>query len=467
MYDGGQQGDVVNVGDIALKLEELNEPIEIDLDEAADLTYGNSLISVSYLRPVKNWEAPKQDGSKIGFMAAYNSGELRPNDYSFYRSLQISFLSWVGLLVGLLLASSGNLGAVACVPIIYAAACFVLANTVIYQSRSFSGKELCLWITVQLLYLTNGIAFFIMTYGKYFEKFTYDVSKRPKEQPMAARFFLFYILLAPTLAHAVVCALRLADRGVTDFWKDFKVFLIGFLLFMLFMIISVFLFVHWTVGLAFVGVCFYGIFLSGYGYMRLTIGKNDMSPWWSRINRFILFIGIAIGGIWSVFDENLTVLEGMSFTTGGLIALLWSFALFHVTKDSLEANTRPVYYSANIVPIFKYKPETGRVVTHHAPGVTVVAGFFVLFGWALFVNSQVKPDWFGVLLIIGIQILALVAYVRVKSVTLESVNEVYKYLNADIAKSAWLDAKKALYSDDSAFSRADVLSYSRLWVQLF
>lgn len=265
---------------------------------------------------------------------------------------------------------------------------------------------------------------------------------------MAARFFLMYILLAPTLAHAVVCALRLADRGFTDFWKDFKVFLIGFALFMFFMLLAVFLFVHWTSGLAFLGAALYAIFLVAYGYMRITIGKTTMSPWWSRINRFILFIGISIGGIWSIFDKNVSVVEGMSITTAGLLALLWSFALFHAVKDSYELNTRPVYYSANIVPIFKYHPESGRVVSHYNPSITAVAGFFVLAGWAFFVNTQVKPDWFGVLLIIGVEILALVSYVRVKSVTIESVNNVHKYLNDNIAKAAWLDAKKALYSDD-------------------
>lgn len=140
----------------------MNEPIEIDLDEAEDLVYGNSLIAVSCLRPVKDWQAAEP---KKSFTAAYTAGELRPNDYSFYRSVMIGFGAWVGLLVGLLLTGSGNLGAVSAVPLIYAVACFVLANTVIYQSRAFSAKELGFWITVQVLYLANGIAFFFMTYG--------------------------------------------------------------------------------------------------------------------------------------------------------------------------------------------------------------------------------------------------------------------------------------------------------------
>jgi hypothetical protein len=55
--------------------------------------------------------------------------------------------------------------------------------------------------------------------------------------------------MVPTIAHALVVALRVVDRGFDDFDKKFKIF-IGLSVFGFFlMVVSVFFFIHWIEGI--------------------------------------------------------------------------------------------------------------------------------------------------------------------------------------------------------------------------
>lgn len=89
----------------------------------------------------------------------------------------------------------------------------------------------------------------------------------------AANFFFAYILLAPTLAHGVVVALRFIDVGQEGF-KDqaFKIMIALFSFGVILMIFSTFLLVCWKDGIAF--LCVVLVVLYAVFQVSLYI-KND------------------------------------------------------------------------------------------------------------------------------------------------------------------------------------------------
>lgn len=89
------------------------------------------------------------------------------------------------LLGSLLLGLEDELaGAITIWPLFYIFVCLMVGSASIYQSRKFKPIELGIWITVNLIYFTIGIIFFIVQYKDV--DYTYDLEKRPKKQDNAA-----------------------------------------------------------------------------------------------------------------------------------------------------------------------------------------------------------------------------------------------------------------------------------------
>lgn len=270
------------------------------------------------------------------------------------------------LLIGLLLTSNGNLGAVSAIPVIYIMTLMIIAIVVIYQNREWTTSEYCIWILVNLAYLANGLAYFIKTYGPFYDKFSHDFTKMPPEQFMASRFICMYVFFVPILAHGLTLGLKVADswdrifsddekeskKSKDDFWKSYRSIAVSFIGLIILLIISVFLFVKWTVGLVIIGIVAYFIFLAVYGYLMLTVGKGSLDWKWKTINRTVLFIGVSFGAIWQFIDDKFSLFEGISYTTIGVLLIIWSYALFALVRDNWEAKSKPVYYSDNIIPVF-------------------------------------------------------------------------------------------------------------------
>jgi len=76
----------------------------------------------------------------------------------------------------------------------------------------------------------------------------------------ASKFVFAYILMMPTIAHALVVVLRLEDNGTEGFDKKFKFFVFATLFGLFLMIVSVFFFIHWIEGIA----CVCGVVLIVY-----------------------------------------------------------------------------------------------------------------------------------------------------------------------------------------------------------
>jgi hypothetical protein len=131
---------------------------------------------------------------------------------NFIGSLFVGFIFFI-ILGSVLLGIGDELqGAITIWPLIYTFICAMLGSAVIYQSRKFTVKEYVIWCGINAIYLGIGLAFFIVQYEV--SEFTYDLEKRTTKQDNAAQFVLAYVFMVPTLAHGLVCVLRIADRGM-------------------------------------------------------------------------------------------------------------------------------------------------------------------------------------------------------------------------------------------------------------
>jgi hypothetical protein len=116
----------VNVEDIKF---DLHDPLEIDGDEAELMNNGYIIMSVNKLKSLEgNWQ---EDEGGISYFSALFSCKLRPNDVHFALSFAIAVISWIIMLVGLLLTTNGNLGAISCMPLIYGYVCILQIVSVV------------------------------------------------------------------------------------------------------------------------------------------------------------------------------------------------------------------------------------------------------------------------------------------------------------------------------------------------
>lgn len=125
---------------------------------------------------------------------------------------------------------------------------------------------------------------------------------RTVKEENAAQFILAYVFMVPTLAHGIICGLRIADRGTVNFWRDFKFFLISFGLGIVLMVLSCFLFVHWIDGLIFLGALLVMVYVCGQIWLYVT---NDfyIKPIWALVNQTLIVLCVLFAFIWSAFDD--------------------------------------------------------------------------------------------------------------------------------------------------------------------
>ena len=284
-------------------------------------------------------------------------------------------------------------------PAFFITICLLLASTVIYQSRTFTGKELALWIVVNVVYVAAGAAYFVYKYEV--STFSYSPSERHPRQAEASKFVFLYILLMPTLAHALVVVLRIIDRGTEGFDAKFKYFVGGTAFGFVLMIVSVFFFVHYIEGI--ICVCVLLLFIYVAAQFSLYI-KNGyyMKPIWTLINNVLAIGCIAAASIYAGLSDDMTTYQGATISCYAWLFFLWAYAIFQFTMDYRNFVQKPIYYSPTLFPIYKYNPKINDVEDHYEPAIAWIAGLVLLVFWGFFSNYQLSPTWFGVVVTVGI-----------------------------------------------------------------
>lgn len=112
---------------------------------------------------------------KGGWLAAYAKGDLRPNDVKLINAMLLCFLTII-IGMGAMYGVAGATGFISTLPFCYLGVCITIGSAVIYQSRTFSVKEIAAWTFIHVLYGGAGAAFFVIEYEV--SEFTIDVEKK-------------------------------------------------------------------------------------------------------------------------------------------------------------------------------------------------------------------------------------------------------------------------------------------------
>lgn len=216
-------------------------PEYIDLD-AAERDGDFSKIAVSKLNSVTDWQS-----RKIGWFEAYRAGSLRPNDEKFINAAIVTVVTYILMAGAAVVDMKSMLGFIICVPVFYVGLCFLIGSTVIYQSRRFTTTETVSWILVNLVYVLLGLGY--AAYAFDLKDMKLFSSQKSEKKTEASTFFFAYVLLAPTFTHGLMFGLRAIDRGVKEAYDGkFKGMLICFIVGLVLIVVSSFLFLTWKEG---------------------------------------------------------------------------------------------------------------------------------------------------------------------------------------------------------------------------
>lgn len=78
-----------------------------------------------------------------------------------------------------------------------------------------------------------------------------------------------------------------------------------------------------------------------------------------------------------------------------------------------------------------------------------------------------RPHWLGVVVLSLIQDLLQLTFMVAQEITLNSMIDAKAFMDEEIAKVAWLDAKAQYVKGASAFSRGDLQTYRHLWIKRY
>lgn len=98
---------------------------------------------------------------------------------------------------------------------------------------------------------------------------------------------------------------------------------------------------------------------------------------------------------------------------------------------------------------------------------TWMVGIVIVVLWTLLSNNQIRPVWFGPVILLLLQDIALLSILYTQQLTLDTMNNAFNYMTEKIAKDAWLDTKLGYCKQKSAFSRSDIETYRRVWIKRY
>lgn len=321
--------------------------------------------------------------------------------------------------------------------------------------------EYIIWVAVNLIYLGVGVAFFYVKYEV--SKFTIDVTKKSVEQELASYFLTLFCFMAPTFTHALVVLLKAIDCGLGEVIKNFKFFMIGTALGLLLILASLFLFVSWVEGVAV--LC--GIILMAYIISQVYIYlKNGLylSDGFLLANRILAGLICISSFVVALILPQLSAYEGVSYSGLTLLVMMWSYAIFHLIIDLNSSIEKPIYYSLTLFPIYQYDPKAHDVVDHFKNTAVWMASLILLSVWAFLTAHQMRPHWLGVVVLSIILDLLQITFFIAQEITLNSMIDAKAFMNEEQAKIAWLDAKSQFVKGKTGFSRSDMQTYRRLWL---
>jgi hypothetical protein len=139
--------------------------------------------------------------------------------------------------------------------------------------------------------------------------------------------------------------------------------------------------------------------------------KNDfyMPPLWTIIN-LVIVIGIIISAtVVSFFYDEYRTFTGVSISCWVTAALFLVYAMSEIGSDVAKMETKPVFFSPWIFPVYIYNPKKNDVEDHTTPTIALMFGLVIMIMWSVLCSVWVYPHNVGVSIGILFELLLMIA----------------------------------------------------------
>jgi len=139
--------------------------------------------------------------------------------------------------------------------------------------------------------------------------------------------------------------------------------------------------------------------------------KNDyyMPNLWTAIN-LIIVIGIIISAtVVSLFFDEFRTFTGVSISCWVTAALFIVYAMSEIGSDLAKMETKPVFFSPWIFPVYIYNTKKNDVEPHNFPTVALIVGLIIMILWSVLCSCFVYPHNVGVSIGILFELLLIIA----------------------------------------------------------
>lgn len=121
-----------------------------------------------------------------------------------------------------------------------------------------------------------------------------------------------------------------------------------------------------------------------------------MPTLWTVINLIIVGLVIIAATVVSWFVEEYRTFLGISISIWVFAALLLVYALAEIGSDVMKMETKPVFFSPWVFPVYIYNAKKNDVEPHNLPTIALITGLLVLLAWSVLCSVWVYPYNVGV-----------------------------------------------------------------------
>jgi hypothetical protein len=130
---------------------------------------------------------------------------------------------------------------------------------------------------------------------------------------------------------------------------------------------------------------------------------------WTAINLLIVTALIVSSTVVSFFFEEFKVFSGVSISIWIIAAMMLVYAFAEISSDLSKMETKPVFFSPWLFPVYVYNPKKNDVEAHNLPTVALIGGLVTMMLWSVLCSIWVYPHNVGVSLSILFELLLMVS----------------------------------------------------------
>ena len=117
---------------------------------------------------------------------------------------------------------------------------------------------------------------------------------------------------------------------------------------------------------------------------------------WSYINLVIGTILILAPAIASLCIPGFKVFFGFSLSIWVFALLLFIYSFAEIFSDVAHLETKPLFFSPWVFPVYIYNPKKNDVESHNLPSICMMIAFIVLLLWSVLASIWITPHHIGV-----------------------------------------------------------------------